>query len=252
MDSEAVPPSNRLAQLKKNSMRDRVVAAYQAYSRNEPFSMDNLLKVVREFAYTKVYHLEYDFKDFGSFETADDWAQEATINVWLALKDGKFEGNGEQFYSWIHKIAFNRATDAFNELENARAKKVSLTVASHEGGDPDAEEYEDDNPDIYSSRPADGFWVGDGVDENGNVKYKRGNSFDGVFTIPKSVQGVDLSICRLILAGKNYAQIADILEMTETAVTKRLQKLRKRLRPEGERERGRQREGPLDVAAQRV
>lgn len=237
MKNETMPPSDRTAEQTKNRTKDRIIAAYEAYLRQEPMSLDNLLRAVTKFAYTKVYHLEYDFKDFGSYETADDWAQDVAVKVWIALKNGKFEGNGENFYSWIHKIAFNRATDAFNELEDEQRHKVSLTVESHRSSDPDGEEYEDDNPEIYSSEPDDTQWVGDGVDENGDVKYKQVRRSSGIAQIPESVKGKDYLICIMIIDGLKQAEIAEKMGMSLSAVKRRLQALRKRLPAEREGER---------------
>jgi len=72
---------------KRESVRTKLIAAYEAYVRREKASMDNLLKLVNEFAFMKLSHLEYepDFRQFGSAETADDWAQNVTIKVWQEL-----------------------------------------------------------------------------------------------------------------------------------------------------------------------
>ena len=58
--------TDRVAAAKRSRKRDELMAAYEAYQRREPASMDKLLAAVRKFAYMKLYHLEHDFKDFGS------------------------------------------------------------------------------------------------------------------------------------------------------------------------------------------
>jgi hypothetical protein len=55
-------------------MRSKMTTAYQEYLEKRPGSLDRLVEIVRKFAYMKVYHLEYEFRNMGSAETADDWA----------------------------------------------------------------------------------------------------------------------------------------------------------------------------------
>lgn len=184
--------------------RNKLIVAYEAYKRKEPGSSDNLMLTVRNFAYTKVYHLEFEFKDLGTSETADDWAQEVVLRVWQGLN--KFHGTSEMFYSWVHKIAFNQATDAFNNLRSTKDSKVLLF-----------EKEEDENGEIKE-------------EENPEIHNQAGVEFS--ITIPKSVQGIDLNICKLIMDGMSYAEVADALKMTENAVEHRLRKLRKRLASE--------------------
>jgi len=228
--------SNKLAAIKRGRSRNDLMSAFEAYQRREPCSMDNLLQVVRGFAYTKLYHLEHDFKDFGSAETVDDWAQDVVIKVWQALDKGRFEGTPAEFYSWVHKIAFNRSTDAFNDLQEEKAIKVPLFIKSEEGGDENGDDYEEENPALY--------------EENGGA---------GVgFHIPASVQGIDLTICKLMLTEvqdqvngeyimrpRNYREVGLVLGMTEDAVKKRLSRLQRRLKAE----RGKKKVGNTDAAA---
>lgn len=257
---ERLPPSQRLAALERNKKRNALISAYEAYQRQEPLSLDTLLKQVQRFAYTKVYHLEHDFRHFGSAETADDWAQDVMIKVWQKLSDGSFKGNGEQFYAYVHKIAFNRAQKAFNKLAEAEQTKVPLTVERHEGGDPDAEMYEDDNPELLKS-PATENWIGDGVNEDGEVKYKRGADLDGPriwsdwlatkassgsIDIPDTVTGKDRIVVIMIRDGQSYAEIAARLGDTENAIKQRVKNLKQRLAKQREREREHERQRYAD------
>ena len=140
--------SNKPAAAKRDRTRNDLISAYEAYQRREPLSMDRLLELVRAFAYVKLYHLEHDFKDFGSAETVDDWAQEVVINVWQNLE--KFEGNPkstpDNFYSWVHTIAYHKGTKAFACIDDERAVKVPLFRKNEDG---DGEGFEVDNPEIY-------------------------------------------------------------------------------------------------------
>lgn len=202
------PPAvaNKRAGKVRTQTRKNIMAAYEAYTRREPGSKEQLFKLVRDFAYLKVYHLEYDFRHLGTAETADDWAQKVALDIWIGID--KFEGSPELFYSWVHKSAYNRAKLAFKYLDHESKTKVSLTVdhLDEESG----EESQEDNPEIY----------------------EREGGSDFTFTIPKSVQGLDLDICKLILDGESYAEIAASLDMTEGAVKMRLERLRLRLATE--------------------
>jgi RNA polymerase sigma factor (sigma-70 family) len=203
----------------RGKTKQGLMSAYEAYTRKEPGSLDLLLDLVRKFAYTKAYHLEYDFKKFGSAETADDWAQDITIKVWQGLE--KFEGSSELFYSWVHKIAFNKATDAFNSLSEGKRSKVGLSVKVED----DEGLHEIDNPEIYAS----------------TVDYSRG------VLIPASVTGVDRRICYMMITpvkeenkktgewyerGRTHKEVAFAMGMTEDAVESRIRRMSKRLEEE--------------------
>jgi DNA-directed RNA polymerase specialized sigma24 family protein len=173
----------------------------------------------------KLYHLEFEFKNFGSAETVDDWAKDVVINVWQNLEKKTFATPGD-FYSWVHKIAFNRSTDAFNDLLEEKSKKVSLFVKTEEGGDDhDGDDESVENPLIHNQ--------------------DAHNTYVHV-DIPDSVQGVDLTICHLLRSGveeedkngeylrrsRTYAEVANVLGMTEDAVKQRLNRLKKKLMAE--------------------
>jgi len=217
--------SDKRAAIKRASIRTELMNAYKAYRGREPASMDRLLECVRKFAYMKLYHLEHDFKGFGSAETADDWAQDVAIKVLHDLDKKVFETPAD-FYSWVHKIAFNKSTDAFNSLKEKKATEVPLFIKSEEGGDENGDTYEEENPLIHH--------------QNGHDTYVH-------VEIPASVQGVDLTICYLLLQGvdvekngvyvrksRTYAEVGNVLGITEDAVKKRLSRLKRRLKAEGE------------------
>lgn len=194
---------NREAEHKRNTLKKRIVQAYEAYQRKEPSSADNLFAAVRAFAYVKVYHLEYDFKNFGSAETADDWAQDICVSVWSSLD--KFKGTSANFYAWVHRIAYNEATDAFSKLYQEQRRMTGLTVPARHNDSVDGDE--EDNPAMFSE-----------------------GGYDGRVQIPASVQGVDRNICLLIRDGRSYAEAAEeLVGMTEEGVKQRVKRLKKRL-----------------------
>lgn len=211
--------------------------AYEAYVRKEPRSMDHLLKLVNEFAFLKVRHLEHDFKDFGSAETADDWAQEVSIKVWQNLE--QFANNPAStpasFYSWVHKIAFNQATDAFNLLYEERRIKVDLTVPVRDDYGRKKDGEEEENPKIYMN----------------------GGASDIGPSIPRSAEGLDRTICNLLLTevrgeddrhrGRTYAEVARLLDMSVDAVEIRIRRMRDKNKANKEQEKARRKQQRLDA-----
>ena len=197
------------------------MTSYKAYKRKEPGSADELMKAVRAFAYTKVYHLEHDFKEFGSAETADDWAQDVCVNVWSNLD--KFVGTPSLFYSWVHSIAFHKSTKAFTKLKEESCTKVQLFTSKNEDECEDENDTEQDNPEIYEGR----------------------DGYGGSVQIPAGVDRVERNICLLIRDGRSYAEVAEELHMTLGAVTMRLLRLRERL--QAEREQKKEKELPPGI-----
>ena len=112
-------------------------------------------------------HLEYEhnFKEFGTAETADDWAQEVSIKVWQGLTGAGnteiFQGTGADFYSWVHKIAFNRATDAFKGLLKEKKTKVAMFHEIEEEGERGSiETFTEENPLIHAEGAGYGAGIG--------------------------------------------------------------------------------------------
>jgi DNA-directed RNA polymerase specialized sigma24 family protein len=140
-----VEPSNPA--LKKYSLRDRVVIdAWNSYERKAKSSHNRLLDIVNRYIYDKTVRLEMDFKKLGSAETADDFAQDATIRVWESIPD--FDAklseqmsarpgvtSGELFLFWITTIAINAYEQGVRELSDLQEIRQPLEVP------PDADEF---------------------------------------------------------------------------------------------------------------
>jgi hypothetical protein len=233
-DTEAV-----IAKAKQKSLRDQIVAAYESYLRGEPLSTERLMGLVIKFAYRKVYHLEYEFKDMGTAQTADDWSQEVALKVWEALpRLPEIVPNGEKFYSYINKATFNKDADAFNYLtgkilndkkevigyRDEGKGKAPLMVEREAYGDGGSDTYEDVNPEIY----------------------QRTTINESHFTIPNSVTGIDRDITYLLLDFQRrlntgrlktdnfYELIGAKLGMSKSAVERRIGRMRERLSVEKE------------------
>lgn len=195
---------NKLAAVKHERFKLRLIAAYDNYVADSVANETAFWNAVLDFARMKIYYLELEFSSVGTTNTVDDYAQEVALAVWTGLET--FSGDGPTFYSWVHAICYNQAAHFFKEIKNQKTNKVGITVVVE---DEQGEEEEIDNPELHSCQLRDFF-----------------------ITIPKSVQGVDLAICHLMLDGINYAQIGKMLGMSETAVKLRMYKLRKRLAAE--------------------
>jgi RNA polymerase sigma factor (sigma-70 family) len=183
--------------LKRDAMRSRVIAAYEAHRDKLPGN--DLYSTVFDFVTLKLRHLEYDFADVSHHETLNDWVQETTIKVFDNL--GKFKGTGANFYSWLHKICFNDAADIAKKLLKERENRVPLMVVDEDGD-------ETDNPEIYRVIDAD----------------------ERPIHIPPEITGLDRHIVGLIYSGKSYGQIADELEKTKKAVQRRMERLKDKMK----------------------
>jgi RNA polymerase sigma factor (sigma-70 family) len=195
---------NVLAARKHERIKQGLMDAYEAYLRKEPLSEESLMEKVREFAIVKLRRYEMRDSDFAGVPTAntmDDFAQDAAVRVWMGLKT--FEGDADDFYSFVNKVSFHRRVDFYRELEDAKKHRVGIMV-DRENEDGEIESI--DNPELYKSD-----------DREYRVQ------------IPKSIQGVELNICKLMLDGKNYSQVAKSLSMTEDAVKQRMYRLRIRM-----------------------
>jgi len=154
--------NNLLQNLKREITRSHIIAAWEAYDRREPLSLDALCIAVHAFAYKKLHGLEIDkgFRELGSAETADDWAQDVSLKAWKRLDT--FRGDtGAEFHAWVHMIINNRKNDAANYLIKQKKMKIALTL--NEGEDAytgtaangDSDEY--DNPALYPELNERGF-----------------------------------------------------------------------------------------------
>jgi RNA polymerase sigma factor (sigma-70 family) len=200
----AEPTKLTLGKIKSRDIKKRLEAAYDSWRQTGSLGVA-MFPAVRDYAYNSLYVLEVDegFRNFGSAETCDDWSQDISLKVWQNLQAGKFKGDTfASFHKWIWTICKNHRTDAFNDLREERDTTVGVTIVIE---DKDGNEGEVQNPEVY---------------ESPLLPYR---SF---FTIPRSIQGVDLNICKLILAGMNHAQIAKELQMTESNVSKRVSRFR--------------------------
>lgn len=235
---------DQLAAKKKQGTKTQIMEAYQAYNEGKAGAMEKLMGLVRDFAYKKVYRLEIDFCDYGTAETADDWAQNICLDVMMGLQQ---ERTPEMFYAWVNKLTFNHKMDATGyimEHKDAHAK-LTVDVADEDGGEVE----EIDNPEIY----------GDGEKYKASRRYTRNverirkikehhsgsksakpaipvkekgvsRTIRTMHMVYTNLEGADLGICQLMSEHPNwsYARIGENLKgkLSATAVKKRVSRLR--------------------------
>jgi RNA polymerase sigma factor (sigma-70 family) len=228
------PVSTTYEERKKLSTKQRIVSAYEKYKRKEPGSGDHLMVLVRDFAYSKLRRLDFDLSS--GAEDADDFAQDVVMAVWSNIDNHRGE-TGESFYSWVHRIAFNRRSDGFNELLREKQERMSLTHEVTEGD----EIFEHDNLEVYENAALVYRQKWSEKDTDGNVLWEfddevvpgsETSQFDiGVIPvhIPDWVRGENLTICNLVLRGTTYKEVGKILGITEKAVARRLETIRQRV-----------------------
>jgi DNA-directed RNA polymerase specialized sigma24 family protein len=179
-----------------SSRRPAIIAAYMAYVAGEPDAEENLLALVQNFATAKAE--KELFESAEQAKNADDVAQETTIYVWKNL--GKFKGDGKAFFSWVNRSTFTDSKNAAIAARKQMRKSVALTVTDEYGS-------RDDNPALYGPQK--------------KIPYRR--------ALPDFITGVDLRICQHIREGLDYGQIAEVLEITRSAVTQRIAAMKKRI-----------------------
>lgn len=189
---------------KVDKFKSKLFTAYEKHLRKEPGSTDGLFRVVRDYAYNKVYGLEIDFKEMGSSSTADDWAQDVALKVWEGLQ--LRERTPSEFHAWVNRIATNAKTDAFDELMDQKTTNLPFFYELEEEGS--EETFTEENPLIHEEHEP--FTI----------------------QIPECVQGLDRHICQFIMDGCSYAAIARMFEMTGDSVKGRMKRLKKKVAAE--------------------
>jgi DNA-directed RNA polymerase specialized sigma24 family protein len=195
---------NPVAASERATNKERIIAAFEAYQRQEPASVDNLMVVVGDFLHAKLKRLDHDFHD--SAILAEDRAQNALMDIWSRVRLHQFTGTGEEFFRWVNRISFTARMEGLRELIDEQRKRTPLMFDGEAEDDPAF-----DNPALYEREVIN----------------------ESPFTIPNTVQGTDLSICRLILDGKSYAEIAAILDISEKAVKDRMYRIKRQMKAEG-------------------
>jgi len=125
----------------------------------------------------------------------DDLIQEITLQIWLSIE--KFNGN-YRWSTWIYRIALNTSISFYRKNKTRKEKTVSLHPIIEL---PSLEEKDFENEDFYLLR-----------------KFVR------------ELKEIDRALILLHLEGLDSKEIADIIDTTQTNVTTKISRIKKKLR----------------------
>lgn len=203
--------NNQLSTIGWVKSRSKIQTAYKEYLKDSAGSEKLFFETILSFAKGKITTKLFDSPE--AFSTVDDEAQEVAIYVWSKLKD--FKGEPDAFYAWLNRICYAQGCSAFNSTKDSFDSRVELLVEEEKGTGVFT-----DNPEIYGGSVSFRH-NGKSVSQAPRPQHQR--------ELPEFIQGTDLKICMYIRAGKSYSQIADVLEITEKAVERRIFKMRNKI-----------------------
>lgn len=205
---------NKLEAVLRHQREAQIIAAYDSYlkSARAEGQYAKLLDEVWKFALLKVRWTETQFPE--TAVDSNDIAQNSVLAVikWLPSFRGE---TASKFLSALKRICFCHRNDFFNASLMSKKKFEPLFV---EREDSDGNAWKQDNPEL--SPELDNY-------ETGYDPPRRG------ITLPRGATPDDVYICRLIMAGKTYAEIGEYIGNTEKAVERRLARLRKMSEEQG-------------------
>jgi DNA-directed RNA polymerase specialized sigma24 family protein len=210
------PVTDKIAAFKRDKNHDALILIYEKF-RQEPLRYEIAFWTeVTKFARRKLKYLEMGETGLGSMDSdgsgIEDFAQEVVIGVLKGMPT--FRGTCRSFPAFVHSICYKQAARHFNALKDRKDDIVSMMVSA-DGGLGDALDDEKGGKEV----------------ENPEI-YKSNDTHEFSFSIPSSVQGVELTICKLMIDGMTTQGIAVMLKMTHAAIEKRLSRMRIRLADE--------------------
>jgi len=174
-----------------------IVKAYQSFVSGEEGATDKLYKLIIKLGTVKAMHMMLNVTEHVG--TYADAGQEAAKAVWKRISG--FTGSPPEFYAWLSRICTHKGADGYKANVRAAQKAAPLFIQ-----DPDDPGRIVDNPALYR-------------EERISVPRK----------LPEFIQGSDKLICDYIREGLNYQQIGRVLQISETAVQKRVKAMRKKM-----------------------
>jgi len=178
--------------------RYAVIEAYRRYHENPAQHGHDFWCAVSKFARNKLYPLEHEFKDHGTAETVDDFAQEVLIEVWETMPQKKF-ATPAKFYAWINRLCFTHRMDAGEALRKAISLKVPLFLTGEDG-----EEFENPLLNPFS------------------------NAVDRSYPEPPAwIEGIDREMVILLMGGKTYEEAAKELRRSPETLKDRAKDLKR-------------------------
>jgi hypothetical protein len=212
-DHNPAPAPLNHAERQKGLTRANIEAAYEDTLKEgltpteKHFAMERFIGLVIGFAKRKVMSTMFHLPQ----GTVDDKAQDVAVTVWEKLHT--FKGGVGNIYPWLHRICYTKSLEGIRESNKHVETYVPLLVEIKNAPG----EFKE-HPELYGGTIS--------VKRNGKVTYQEPRR---IFhrPLPDFIQGIDLEICTYIRAGRTYAQIADILSLTEMGVKKRVRKMAK-------------------------
>ncbi|MBN9615250.1 MAG: hypothetical protein BGO25_18175 [Acidobacteriales bacterium 59-55] len=171
-----------------------VTAAFDDFLANKPYAADAVIDQSTRFAKWVIGYKLVDQAE-GAI-TPDDAANEVGLKVWQALST--FVGDSEDFWKWLNKVCKNKSLDTFSNHCDEFTGRLPLMLEDEDG-------FSEQNPLLNRDQ---------------RQQYIR--------ELPDWIQGTDLWICKLIRANRSYAEIGNLLHITEPAVRQRVAKMRMR------------------------
>jgi RNA polymerase sigma factor (sigma-70 family) len=174
---------------------NRAYAIYRLDSSEN--NLNDLLQEVIKLARRKLKDQAAEFGDVG-IENDDDFAQRVAMTVWE--KVSTYGNPPDDFYNWVMKIIDNHRLYLYRQLLKASKLHVPLILQDEEGNDYD-------NPSVYTT---------------------SGSGLGTSFQVPEGLEEDEECICHLILGGRTYTHIAEILDVDVRTIKRRVKSLKDR------------------------
>jgi DNA-directed RNA polymerase specialized sigma24 family protein len=195
---EEVKVKMSLGQLLHDRRVRKINRAYAIYRLDSSENnLNDLLQEVIKLARRKLRAQADEMGDVG-MENDDDFAQKVVMTVWH--KVATYGNPPDDFYNWVMRIVINRKLDLYRHLKNSGGTHVPLILQDEDGN-----EY--DNPAVYAS---------------------SGSGLGTSFVVPEGLEEDEELICHLILGGRTYSNIADILDVHVQTIKNRVKSLKDR------------------------
>ena len=193
---------------KRLAQKNRIIVAFEDYAAGKPGAETKLYLEVQEFAAGKLFYHENDklYRKLGTTKTSDDYVSDVAVGILKGLQNNTFP-NGLQFYRYLNSTTHHKVIDFKKMLYKQCMTKVPLEVERDvdSGGNSVPKGQTIENPKLQR-------------DDVGGYAL-------GGFRFPPHLQGIDRNICISMLGGMNQKQTAEILNMSESAVNKRIERL---------------------------
>jgi DNA-directed RNA polymerase specialized sigma24 family protein len=195
---EEVKVKMSLGQLLHDRRVRKINRAYAIYRLDSSENnLNDLLQEVIKLARRKLKDQAAEFGEVG-MKNDDDYASRVVQTVWEKLQS--FDDSQVMFYAWVMKIIENNRFNLYRHLLKSKKLHVPLVLQDEDGN-----EY--DNPSVYTT---------------------SGSGLGTSFQVPEGLEEEEECICHLILGGRTYTHIAEILDVDVRTIKRRVKSLKDR------------------------